>query len=188
MEPVSEGAERFAAYDPAPERSGPVEIEVRQAEQGDIEACVALAVERDGGPAERWRSRFLTCLSGADRALFVARVDGDFAGYGRLEWLAPDDGGAPPGWYLVGVIVRTPWRRRGVATALTQARLDWAWQRTHEVWYFVNAGNRASLDLHDRFGFVEVTRDFSIPGVSFDDGRGSGILLRCERPDDPDRP
>jgi hypothetical protein len=57
--------------------------------------------------------------------------------------------------------------------------MAWAFQRAGEVWFFANARNRASVDLHARLGFVEVTRDFAFPGVSFDGG--VGVLCRAAR-------
>ncbi|HYJ68723.1 MAG TPA: GNAT family N-acetyltransferase [Nocardioidaceae bacterium] len=182
---VVEQAGRFASYEPSRSGARRTDVVTRPAEPSDVAACVQLAMERDGGDLAAWRSRFESYLVGDDRALFVAEVDGEFAGYGRLERLEPEAEGdtpaAPPGWYLVGVVVPPRWQRRGVGTALTRARLTWAWERADEVWYFVNARNRASIDLHREFGFVEVTRDFAIPGVQFDDGHGTGVLLRCRR-------
>jgi hypothetical protein len=61
------------------------------------------------------------------------------------------------------------------------ARLGWLGQRANEVWCFANTRNQASIDLHSKYGFVEVTRDFSVEGVTFDGGNGTGILFRCIR-------
>jgi hypothetical protein len=54
----------------------------------------------------------------------------------------------------------------------------WISERASEAFYFANALNRPSIDLHARLGFVELTRDFSIPGASF--VGGCGILFRAE--------
>ena len=62
------------------------------------------------------------------------------------------------------------------------ARLAWVQQRANEVWYFANARNQASIDLHSKYGFVEVTRDFTAAGVTFDNGIGTGVLFRCPQP------
>jgi ribosomal protein S18 acetylase RimI-like enzyme len=178
--------EPFVEYDPSPIRRQRIDVITRPAAPSDVGSCATLAVRRDGGDPEQWRSRFANCLDADGCALFVAAVDGEVVAYGRLERLEPapvrGSAGAPAGWYLAGIVVDPRWRRRGIAAALTKARLDWAWQHTDEVWYFANARNRATLDLHEGFGFVEVTRDFAIPGVTFDNGQGSGILFRCRRP------
>lgn len=79
---------------------------------------------------------------------------------------------------LGGVIVVDPWRRRGVGRALTRVRLEFLRPRAQEVFFVVNARNRASIDLHAAFGFEELTRDFEAPGVSFTGG--VGILFRLD--------
>jgi hypothetical protein len=48
-----------------------------------------------------------------------------------------------------------------------------------EVWYFTSAINSASIAMHARLGFTEVTRDFEFPGVTFTSGQG--ILFRAWR-------
>ena len=50
------------------------------------------------------------------------------------------------------------WRRRGIATELTRARLRWAFARTDKVFYVTGADNVASLYLHAAFGFREMKR------------------------------
>src|SRR5581483_7229910 len=85
---------------------------------------------------------------------------------------------APAGYYLTGVLVAPAHRRLGVGEQLTRARMGWAAERAEEMWYFTNAGNRASLRLHEALGFTEVTRDFVFPGVTFTGG--VGVLCRTE--------
>jgi ribosomal protein S18 acetylase RimI-like enzyme len=84
---------------------------------------------------------------------------------------------APRGYYLTGIFVDPAHRRGGIGFALTQARLDWIRERDDEAWFFANAWNTASIELHRRFGFDEVTRRFSFPSVTFDGGEG--ILFRA---------
>ena len=87
---------------------------------------------------------------------------------------------APRGYYLVGVSSPRPARRRGVGRALTEARLAWIGDRAREAWYFANVRNTASLELHRRLGFVEVTRSFWYPEVTFEGGEG--VLCRVRLP------
>ena len=89
---------------------------------------------------------------------------------------APADTG-PLGYYLTGVFVAPDRRHGGIGTALTQARLDWIGERADAAWFFANARNAASIELHRRFGFEEVSRRFSFPGLTFDGGEG--ILFRA---------
>jgi ribosomal protein S18 acetylase RimI-like enzyme len=73
---------------------------------------------------------------------------------------------------LSGVIVRFDLRRRGIARQLTALRIEDLRTATDELFYFVNARNRASIDLHASFGFEELTRDFDFPGATFEGGEG----------------
>ena len=102
-------------------------------------------------------------------------------GYGRARLFvpaahAPADT-APRGYYLTGIFVRSDHRRLGVGTALTRSRLAWIGKHDDEAWYFANARNLGSIELHRRLGFREVTGTFSFPGVTFDGG--VGVLFRA---------
>ena len=62
---------------------------------------------------------------------------------------------------------------------LTRRRLGWiAGRGATEAYYFANAQNLASIDLHAKLGFVELTRDFHVPGATF--AGGVGILFRVQ--------
>lgn len=67
---------------------------------------------------------------------------------------------------------------RGIGLALTRYRLKWIAERADHAYYFANTRNHASIDLHTRLGFTELTRDFVFPGVSFTGGQG--VLHRIE--------
>src|SRR6185436_7032761 len=106
-------------------------------------------------------------------------------GYARVAWIdtppEPQFAAVPQGWYLMGVIVHPSWRRRGIAAALTRRRLDWIGNGAKQAYYFVNSLNRASIDLHLRFGFQLLCKDFLFPGATFSGG-GCGMLFRVEYP------
>jgi len=156
-------------------------VRVRRAAARDVEAAVALAVEAapERGP-EAWRTVLEEERQHLERLLLVAETDGAVVGYARAS-LLDELAGAPRGYYLTGVFVRPGSRRGGVGAALTEARLRWIAQRTDEAWFFANARNVASIELHRRFGFEEVTRDFAVPGVRFDGGEGVLFRSRLER-------
>ena len=111
--------------------------------------------------------------------MIVAERSGGFLGYAKASYLEFKEESpantAPEGWYLTGVVVDPEHRRRGVGAALTRARLQWIGRRAGAAYYFASAKNRATHDLHAPFGFEEVTRNFSVPGVTF---TGGGILFR----------
>jgi GNAT superfamily N-acetyltransferase len=108
--------------------------------------------------------------------LIVAEHDGKVIGYARSSYFRhPEETSSnicPEGWYLTGVIVLAKYRRKGVAYQLTKKRLEWIAERADTAYYFANAKNKVSFDLHAKFGFEEVTRDFSYPGVEFEGGEG----------------
>lgn len=146
----------------------------------DLHSLVALAAGSSGVHTSTFEA-LASDLCDASRHLVVARVDNRLVGYGRVRYHARSDSlpvdSAPRGWYLIGLVVADACRRHGVGSALTRARMEWRRERTGEVWYFANARNPVSIVLHARFGFVEVTRQFSFPGVSF--SGGAGVLFRA---------
>lgn len=153
---------------------------VRMAELADLPACAVLRASHSGGRVAEVEGRLRHELSRADRWLLVATGVAAIAGYGRVSEHRPAQPGptdAPPGYYLGGVVVDPRYRRRGVGLALTRARMDLAFTMADEVWYFTNARNTASIAMHARLGFTEVTRDFTFPGVSFPGAQG--ILFRA---------
>jgi ribosomal protein S18 acetylase RimI-like enzyme len=165
---------------PAP----PVELTVRKATEQDVEGCVALAALGSDGSSVDWAELFHHNIEHRDRHLAVARAGDELIGYGRTAWFEPDPAAppnaAPAGYYLVGLVVDPSWRRRGVASAIISARLDWVAQRASEAWYFADVRNRVSIQLHERAGFEIVTDDFWFPTVTA--GGGSHLLGRATLP------
>jgi len=122
---------------------------------------------------------FAAALDNPDLLLLICQMQDDIIGYGHASVLIPDTTTAstpPSGYYLTGLLVASAWRRRGIGLTLTHARLSWIFKRSDTAWYFSNARNDASLSLHAKLGFTEVTRDFSYPNVSFQGGIG---VLAC---------
>lgn len=147
--------------------------------QADVAPAVELAVRvllvRPGDRGQQ----FAADIAGERRQMFVAKAGGKIVAYGRVLELAADEAGpgTPAGYYLSGVLVEAAWRGRGIATALTRARLDWAFARTGNVFYVTGADNAASLHLHAALGFREIRR--------FDSERspaGVDVLSQLARP------
>jgi len=154
---------------------------IRHGNSDDLEQCVALALV--AAPKQRdveWSDSLRRDVESPDRCLVVAESGGSIIGYGRARLFEPEPqaraNAAPRGYYLTGIFVDPSQRRGGIGDALTCTRLEWIGERAADAWFFANARNTASIELHRRFGFEEVTRDFSFPGLTFDGG--SGILFR----------
>jgi len=172
---------RWVAYQPgSPRGPWPDGLVIREALLADCPGIAQMSHERDDADVDAERGRCNRDLRDPDRLLLVADVGGELAGFARAgRWEPPRDspeGTAPAGWYLFGVVVRDGWRRRGIGIELTRQRLAWIRDRAEAAYYFANAGNVASIDLHGKLGFAEVTRDFTFPGASFEGG--AGILFR----------
>jgi ribosomal protein S18 acetylase RimI-like enzyme len=156
---------------------------IREGGASEIDQCARLAnlaaPERD---LSQWRGALQRDVELDSHWLVVAEIDDAVIAYGRAAFFepaaeAPEDT-APRGYYLSGVFVRRANRRGGIASALTQARLVWISKRAEDAWFFANARNTASIELHRKFGFEEVTRRFSFPGATF--AGGEGILFRLD--------
>jgi ribosomal protein S18 acetylase RimI-like enzyme len=158
---------------------------VRAAEPSDIEACVELALDATADAnvaptADFWREAFARDIDDSERKFVVAVSSAEIVGYARAHLFDPEPDApsdtAPSGYYLIGLFVRLDGRRTGLGAALTDVRLRWISERADEAWFFANARNTASIELHRRFGFEEFTRAFSFPGLTFPGGEG--ILFR----------
>ena len=154
---------------------------IREGHESDIEQCVALTLVAapERSPSD-WCDSIARDIENREHHLVVVERRGEIIGYGRARLFEPEPQAladtAPRGYYLTGVFVAPNERRAGIGAALTQARLNWISDRAADAWYFANARNAASIALHERFGFEEVTRHFSFPGLTFDGGEG--ILFR----------
>lgn len=163
----------------------PQAVRIEALTQPDVASAVALAVGvLRVKPGDRGQ-QFASDITDELRQMFVAKANGQVIGYGRVIELATDEAGpgTPAGCYLGGVLVDPAWRGRGIATALTRARLRWAFARTGTVFYVAGADNAASLHLHAALGFQEVKRFES-------DRFAAGVevlsqLVRSPAPDGP---
>ncbi|TCC32746.1 GNAT family N-acetyltransferase [Kribbella speibonae] len=171
----------FAEYQPGAARQS-ADVLVRPAVDADLTTCAELIVTRTGGPVDERRSRLEADLENPDRYTAVAEINGEVVGYGAVirHQISPADPPttAPDGYYLIGLIVSADWRRHGIGDLLTQDRMRWTAERADEVYTFVNLSNAPILDLTSRFGFTEVTRDFTFPNAPLKPG--TCVLLRAD--------
>ena len=185
---MSKFADFVAGHDGQPSPLSESEgLVIRAAAPSDSHALAAIAAEREGEPVAKWEARFKeldAAVQSGVAMLLVAELDDEPIGYGKVGHFTPPIRSpanvAPAGWYLTGLVVKPAFRRRGVGMRLTTARLDWIAARSREAFYFANARNRVTIELHAKLGFVEHMRDFFHPHVRFESG--AGILFACPLP------
>ncbi|MEO6859585.1 MAG: GNAT family protein [Solirubrobacteraceae bacterium] len=159
-------------------------IEIRRARAQDAQACARLQLtDADAPPLNDRAAAMVRSLERPDRWLWVACAGSAVIGFARLAALVPaEPHSAPPaGLYLGGVSVAPERRRQGAGWALTRVRLEHAFSDpdVDRVWYFANARNEASIQLHAGFGFEEFERPMRFAPVSFTGG--VGVLFSLSR-------
>lgn len=157
------------------------DIVVRRMGPDDAAAVAAMFSEREGRRlsdalevVQRWAEPT------EQRHVLVAEHRGRLVGYGKSQWLAPQDegGDAPAGWYLAGLVVTPSARRHGVGARLTGERIEALRSVTDEVWYFASSRNAATIALHRHYGFTLHARDVVVPRVTF--AGAQSLLFRLE--------
>jgi len=147
---------------------------MRLASLADVPGMAALAADHFPGTLEELVGLLTESMTDAETCVGVVVVEADeLTAWGMVRHLTPkvvDEEHAPPGWYLLGVIVRSDRRRRGHGDALTRVRLDWLSSRTDRVYYFTAADNEASQRLHAAFGFHRVRGGLTHRTLAFDGG------------------
>lgn len=133
----------------------------------------------DASDRARWTGEMIA--PGSDRVVLVAVTQGEIVGVAKTRLHQDPEGSAPAGHYLGGVVVAPGFRRRGVGSALTRARLEWIWSRASIAYYFTNEHNTASIRMHETLGFGPVARSSEVRGVTADDGRSELILFEASR-------
>ena len=151
---------------------------IRTADRSDIDGILAVQRLADRATDEKFRSSTAAAIDDPLRCFVVATVSEEIIGWATTHQFLEDDGPAPAGQYLMGITVAPAHRRTGVGSALTAARLHWAEQHTSDAYYFTNAGNTASIALHESWNFREIARGAEFRGVGFTNG--VGVLFAAE--------
>lgn len=172
---------KFAAYEPEGRHGVEPAIYLGIAVAGaeHIEGLASLTAEREGGDPGRYVSslRAQTEAPPSHGRVFVGTLAGDVVGLAKVSRLGDDQPSLPGGWYLSGMMVAEPHRRRGIGRRLTEHRIAWLRDRTERIHYFASLRNRASIILHEQLGFEEVRRNIRVPGVAFTGGVGALYVL-----------
>jgi hypothetical protein len=165
-------------------------VTVREAHDEDVGACAVLAAaERADDPALA-RARFQADLAMPRRRLFVATVEGCFAGFGRTTHFIPPPGApsnvAPEGYYVVGLLV-DPVGAEGAWASPSRGH-GWRGRSSalRKSGFLPTPATARRSTYTPGSGSSGVTRDFAFPGVSFDGG--VGVLCRAARQQPSSRP
>ncbi|WP_253905700.1 GNAT family N-acetyltransferase [Arthrobacter sp. H5] len=165
----------FADYAPNVSRQPKAVMTTRKALHHDLRSV--LDIERDSGRQANAAS-LERAISDPHRLVLVAETHEQIIGWAKTHYWDHSDGPAPAGHYLGGLTVAPLWRRQGVAAELTTLRLNWIRQHAGKAWYVVHANNRASIELHQKWGFKEVARAPIFHTLQFTGG--VGLLLRAD--------
>ncbi|MEV8150224.1 GNAT family N-acetyltransferase [Arthrobacter sp. NPDC080073] len=149
-------------------------MQIRECALDDLAQVNAVC---DAAGRNRWTRDMIAPRS--DRFILVAVAQGEVIGVAKTHFHSNPADSSPAGHYLGGVVVAPEFRRRGVGSALTQARLEWIWSRASSAHYFANEHNTASIRMHEALGFRPVARFSEIRGVTADDGRSKLILFEA---------
>jgi aminoglycoside 6'-N-acetyltransferase I len=145
-----------------------MDYEVRPLLVSDLSACAAMASASSGRSITELEAAYAKTLREPDRGFLVGAFSGaeELLGFARSVFLDASDVASskpvPVGWYLLGVNIAVPARRRGIAIALTRARVEWLAKRAHEAFYTVLPENHTSVELHRKFLFTYVGSSFAM--------------------------
>jgi ribosomal protein S18 acetylase RimI-like enzyme len=138
------------------------DLSIRPAVDSDLDQCARLRANDVSGDLEMWRERFTSDLHNAKRRFIVAEIGASVVGYGHTvrHERSPDaeTDSSPSGFFLAGLLVAPEFRRDGIGSRLTSARLEALRAETKTVFYLADPENQATISLHRRFGFEEVRR------------------------------
>lgn len=149
--------------------------QLREARSDDLAGVAGLCRDSGGWP---WTAGMIA--REPVRTVVVATVGGDLAGVAKTHHHPEADEAAPEGHYLGGIVVGRRWRRLGIGTMLTTARLDWIWERSDMAFYFANEHNAASIELHRTLGFAPIATATTFHGVAAH-GQSRLILFSATR-------
>ncbi|MGO4238341.1 GNAT family N-acetyltransferase [Pseudarthrobacter sp. YAF2] len=151
-------------------------MQIREATLDDLRYVEAICEASDRRP---WTPDMVAPTG--DRVVLIAARQDDIVGIAKTHFHSEPDITAPAGHYLGGIVVSPNFRRRGIGSALTRARMEWAWSRSSTVYYFANEYNTASIKMHETLGFQSIGRFAEIRGVTADEGRSELVLFQASR-------
>lgn len=131
-------------------------VDIREATTSDIPACAAMIATHESGEVKYWQERFETDLANPRRTFLVASFNDEVVGYGHTvhhDRLVTNEESAPSGFFLSGLLVAPEFRRSGIGSKLTGARIDLLRASADRIYYYADPENEATISMHARLGF-----------------------------------
>ena len=125
-----------------------------------MKAPAGITIRKIARESGEWKTRYaafyadceLKDVAGLNHAFFAAYAGEEIAGHSVVYY---EDGR----WIMDGLRVKPEFREKGIAKALTAARIRYAAGRgAKEVWYSCEDGNLVTTCCHLRFGFEKVCK------------------------------
>ena len=168
----------------------PAGVELRPLGRDDFEVALSLVRELYGLPAGDdavLRPRYDAFVNDVDVASFLALADGEPAGLIGFRFRRRLNHATFEGW-VSDLVVREPFRRRGVGRALLGAAIaEWRLRGGHQVMLEVAYQQTAARALYEAMGFVHRGKVFEMnPVRSRGIVPGPAVEIREIRDDDTD--
>lgn len=178
----------FVALEPYAKQSKELlnahDIVIRTANLKDCAAIAEIVADREGTDENYdriyalWKNR-VEGISQSDNQVFIAVLvnkqdkSQKIVGFSNVEYVdlkgkTDEETGefftAPSGWYLLGLTVHSDYRRLGIATLLTNVRIEWAKNHQAEsIRYYTNPYNLTSMAFHAELGFQPMAKELTYP-------------------------
>lgn len=80
---------------------------------------------------------------------------------------------SPEGWYGMGIMVDSKFRRQNIARFISLSRIDVLKKMgVKEFYSIVDSNNLTSMKMHQEFGYLEISRAEGFLHLKFNEGKG----------------
>lgn len=159
------------------------ELIFRLAERKDLSVICNLMAERN--PAldisqisKNTNREFERLESDSSYKLYVTELKNEVVGFCRFYHSAglPEHKKiypSPEGWYGMGIMVSSKYRRKNIARFMTLNRVEVLKKNgVKEIYSIVDSDNLTSMKMHHEFGYSEISRGKGFLHLKFDKGVG----------------
>jgi GNAT superfamily N-acetyltransferase len=147
----------------------PEGVEIRPLGRDDFDTALRLVRDLYGLPEsdpEPHRAAFEALVNDVDASPFLALADGAPAGLIVFRFRRRLNHATFEGW-ISDLVVREPWRGRGIGRALVASAIaEWRLRGSHRIQLEVGGDRSAARSLYQDMGFVEQGRYFEIGPVT----------------------